>query len=71
MSAREKAHQLLDRLPESEIKPTVEFLTERQEHFERQLMRPGSRAPRVGLGRSRDGRSAAETATEPIARRPA
>ena len=31
----------------------------------------GARRPRVGLGRSTDGRGAAETATEPVARRPA
>jgi hypothetical protein len=30
-----------------------------------------ARRPRVGLGRSTDGRSAAETAIEPVARRPA
>ncbi|HEU4707518.1 MAG TPA: hypothetical protein VFS64_10040 [Solirubrobacterales bacterium] len=30
-----------------------------------------ARPPRVGVGRSRDGRSAAETATEPAARLPA
>lgn len=30
-----------------------------------------ARRPRVGLGRSGDGRRAAETATEPIARQPA
>ena len=33
-------------------------------------IRAGHR-PRVGLGRSSDGRSGAETATEPVARRPA
>ena len=33
-------------------------------------IRAGHR-PRVGLGRSSDGKSAAETATEPVARRPA
>ncbi|MGA8745760.1 MAG: ribbon-helix-helix protein, CopG family [Solirubrobacterales bacterium] len=32
-------------------------------------IRAGHR-PRVGLGRSSDGRSAAQTATEPVARRP-
>lgn len=30
-----------------------------------------ARRPRLGVGRSSDGRSAAETATEPIAHRPA
>jgi hypothetical protein len=30
-----------------------------------------TRRPQLGLGRSRDGRSAAETATEPVARPPA
>jgi hypothetical protein len=29
-----------------------------------------ARRPRVGLGRSKDGRSAAETATEPVVRPP-
>jgi hypothetical protein len=29
------------------------------------------RKPRLGIGRSSDGRSAAETAAEPVARRPA
>jgi len=68
VNTREKAHRLLDQLPESEIEPVVEFITSREGMGEA-LMTPSPRAPRVGLGRSRDGLSAAETATEPIARR--
>ena len=31
MTTREKAHKLLDELPESEIEPVVEFIASRQE----------------------------------------
>jgi hypothetical protein len=31
MTTREKAHMLLDELPESELEPVVEFLTSRRE----------------------------------------
>lgn len=71
VNTREKAHELLDRLPDSEIETVVDFLSHRQQEMADALVRPGSRAPRIGLGRSTDGRSAAETATEPVARHPA
>jgi hypothetical protein len=70
VDTRERAHRLLDRLPDSEVEPVVEFIVSREGMGEA-LMTPDARAPRVGLGRSTDGRSAAETATEPVARRPA
>ena len=64
MTTREKIHRLLDELPDSEVEPVLEFIVSRRE---KEGAAPRVR-PRLGLGRSTDGLSAAETATEPIAR---
>ena len=68
MTTREKAHRLLDELPDSQVEPVIEFIAARREGADGQKR---ARRPRLGLGRSTDGRSAAQTATEPIARPPA
>lgn len=65
MTAREKIHRLLDELPDSEVEPVLEFIVSRREKDEGSTVRP---RPRLSLGRSTDGLSAAETATEPIGR---
>lgn len=65
MTTREKIHRLLDELPDSEVEPVLEFIVSRREKDEGAASRA---RPRLGLGRSTDGLSAAETATEPIAR---
>jgi hypothetical protein len=70
MTTREKAHRLLDELPDSEVEPVLEFIVSRREHEERAAIKQ-TRRPRLGLGRSTDGLSAGATATEPIARPPA
>lgn len=68
MTAREKIHRLLDELPDSEVEPVLEFIVSRREKDEGSA---GRARPRLGLGRSTDGLSAAETATEPVARQTA
>ena len=70
MTTREKAHRLLDELPDSEVEPVLDFLVSRREHEEHDATARAA-SPRLGLGRSTDGLSAAKTATEPIARPPA
>lgn len=70
MTTREKVHRLLDELPESEVEPVLEFIVSRDEG-ERDHEIDRAHRPRVGLGRSTDGLSAAACATEPIARPPA
>lgn len=72
MTTREKAHRLLDELPDSEVEPVLDFIVARREREEDDLVvRKRAQRPRLGLGRSTDGLSAAKTATEPIARPPA
>lgn len=71
MTTREKAHRLLDELPDSEVEPVLDFIVSRREHEERPVATARAASPRLGLGRSTDGLSAAKTATEPIARPPA
>lgn len=66
MTTREKAHRLLDELPDSEVEPVLDFIVSRHEGEKKPAARPS-----LNLGRSTDGLSAAETATEPIARPPA
>jgi hypothetical protein len=68
MTTREKAHRLLDQLPDSEVEPVLDFIVSRRESEGDATMRA---RPRLGLGRSTDGLSAAQTAAEPIARPPA
>jgi hypothetical protein len=69
MTTREKVHRLLDELPDSEVEPVLDFIVSRREGEKEDAL---TRArPRLGLGRSTDGLSAAQTATEPIARPPA
>lgn len=65
MTTRERIHRLLDELPDSEVEPVLEFIVSRREKGEGAATHV---RPRLGLGRSTDGLSAAETATEPIAR---
>jgi hypothetical protein len=67
VTTREKAHRLLDELPESEVEPVVEFIASRRRGETSDAPRR-ARRPRLGLGRSTDGLSAAETASEPVAR---
>ena len=71
MTTREKAHRLIDELPESEVEPVLEFIASRREDDEGHFAVRRAHRPRLGLGHSTDGLSAAETATEPIARPPA
>ena len=66
VTTREKAHRLLDQLPESEVEPVVEFIASRRRETTAAAPRQ-ARRPRLGLGRSSDGLSAAETASEPVA----
>lgn len=68
MTTREKAHRLLDELPDSEVEPVLDFIVSRREDEERPNIK---RRPHLGIARSTDGLSAAETATEPVARPPA
>lgn len=65
MTTRDKVHLLLDQLPDSEVEPVLDFIVSRRESEEKATTHP---RPRLGLGRSTDGLSAAETATEPVAR---
>ena len=67
VTAREKAHRLLDELPESEVEPVVEFIVSRR-RGEANGASTRAHRPRLGLGLSTDGLSAAETAGEPVAR---
>jgi hypothetical protein len=68
VTIREKAHRLLDELPESEVEPVVEFIASRRRGEPNGASTRARRRPRLGLGRSSDGLSAAETASEPVAR---
>jgi hypothetical protein len=68
MTTREKAHRLLDELPDSEVEPVLDFIVSRREDEERPNIK---HRPNLGIARSTDGLSAAETATEPVARPPA
>jgi hypothetical protein len=65
VTTREKIHRMLDELPDSEVEPVLQFIVSRREKDEGTASRA---RPRLGLGHSIDGLSAAETATEPIAR---
>jgi hypothetical protein len=65
MSARKRIHRLLDELPDSEIEAVLEFIVARREGRQASV---AGRRPRLGLGRSTDGLSAAGAATDPIAR---
>jgi len=65
MTIRDKVHRLLDELPDSEMESVLEFIVSRQEKREDAAARV---RPRLGLGRSTDGLSAAEMATRPIGR---
>lgn len=67
VTTREIAKRLLDELPDSEIDPVVEFIVSRQ-RGEANGASTRARRPRLGLGRSTDGMSAAEVASEPVAR---
>jgi hypothetical protein len=67
VTTREIAKRLLDELPDSEIDPVVEFIVSRR-RGEANGASTRARRPRLGLGRSSDGLSAAETAGEPVAR---
>jgi hypothetical protein len=67
MTTREKVHRLLDELPDSEVEPVLEFIVSHRKD-ENAAPRP---RPRLGLGRSTDGLSAADIANEPVARPPA
>ena len=67
MTTREKVHRLLDELPDSEVEPVLEFIVS---HRKDEIAAPLPR-PRLGLGRSTDGLSAADIANEPVARPPA
>lgn len=67
VATREIAKRLLDELPDSEIDPVVEFIVSRRRGEATGAPRRAPR-PRLGLGRSTDGLSAAETASEPVAR---
>ena len=71
MTTREKIHRLLDELPDSEVEPVLDFIVSRSEGDEGHALMRRAHPPRLGLGRSTDGLSAAETATEPTARPPA
>jgi len=68
MTTREKAHRLLDELPDSEVEPVLDFIVSHRKDEEKAASRP---RPRLGLGRSTDGLSAADIANEPVARPPA
>lgn len=65
MTERQRIHHLLDELPDAEMEPMLEFIAARREKREGAATPP---RPRLGLGRSTDGLSAAGTATEPAAR---
>jgi hypothetical protein len=66
VKAREEIlHRLLDELPDSEMDRVLKFIVARRERREGSATRP---RPRLGLGRSTDGLSAAGTATDPVAR---
>jgi hypothetical protein len=65
MTAREKLHRLLDELPASELEPVLEFIVSRREKDQRSAARA---RPRLELGCSTDGVTAAEAAIEPVAR---
>lgn len=67
MTARKKVHRLLDELPDSEVEPVLDFIVSRHEGEKKPAAAQGAHRPRLGLGRSTDGLSAAETAIEPIA----
>lgn len=68
MTTREKLHRLLDELPDSEVEPVLEFIVSHRKGDRDATTRP---RPRLGLGRSTDGLSAADIANEPVARPPA
>jgi hypothetical protein len=68
MTTREKIHRLLDEMPDSEVEPVLRFIVSRSE---KDASAASHARPRFGMGRSTDGLSAAQTATEPIARTPA
>jgi hypothetical protein len=68
MTTREKVHRLLDELPESEVEPVLEFIVSQRKDEGNAATR---RRPRLGLGRSTDGLSAADIANEPVAHPPA
>lgn len=70
MTTREKVHRLLDELPDSEVEPVLDFIVSRREGEQKHPAK-GARRPRLGMGRSTDGLSAAKTATDPIAPPPA
>jgi len=68
MTTRDKVHRLLDELPDSEVEPVLEFIVSHRKGEGNAATR---RRPRLGLGRSTDGLSAADIANEPVARPPA
>jgi hypothetical protein len=68
MTTREKVHRLLDELPDSEVEPVLDFIVSHRKDEGKPASR---RRPRLGLGRSTDGLSAADIANEPVARPPA
>ncbi len=68
MTAREKVHRLLDELPDSEVEPVLDFIVSHRKDERRAASRS---RPRLGLGRSTDGLSAADIGNEPVARPPA
>jgi hypothetical protein len=68
MTTREKVHRLLDELPDSEVEPVLDFIVSHRKDEGKAASRP---RPRLGLGRSTDGLSAADIANEPVARPPA
>lgn len=68
MTTREEIHRLLDELPDSEVEPVLEFIVSHRKDEGGAAPRP---RPRLGLGRSTDGLSAADIANEPVARPPA
>lgn len=71
MTTREKVHRLLDELPDSQVEPVLDFIVSRREHEKGHDATRRASSPRLGLGRSTDGLSAAKVATEPIAQPPA
>lgn len=68
MTTREKVRRLLDELPDSEVEPVLEFIVSHRKGGGKPASR---RRPRLGLGRSTDGLSAADIANEPVAHPPA
>lgn len=68
MTTRERAHRLLDELPDSEVEPVLDFIVSHRKDESKAASRP---RPRLGLGRSTDGLSAVDIANEPVARPPA